>query len=29
VPDLADAAREALKAIDHPRAAQVLASIPS
>jgi hypothetical protein len=29
VPDLADAAREALDAIDHPRAAQVLASIPS
>ena len=27
--DLADAAREALEAIDHPRAAQVLASIPS
>ena len=28
-PDLADAAREALNAIDHPRAAQVLASVPS
>jgi HEAT repeat protein len=29
LPDLADAAREALEAIDHPRAAQVLARIPS
>jgi hypothetical protein len=29
VPDLADAAREALEAVDHPRVAQVLARTPS
>ncbi len=28
-PDLADAAREALETIDHPRAAQILARLPS